>query len=134
MNEPFIRLLIFAAFILLNRLSSRWLWKLLLKEAGISNEELQSEWRSGDRYAQHWFRAQCRKSAKANMIYNIYQFCTLPCMICFPFAVFGLFTHSFDKYYIYVAIFLAVQIIALLVAGFIYRRKTLVKQHLQRPM
>lgn len=33
MNEPFIRLLIFATFILLNRLSSRWLWKLLLKES-----------------------------------------------------------------------------------------------------
>lgn len=117
------RLIVFGLIFYVNRLSSKWLYRLLIKESGISMEEIAEEWSRGAHYAQHWFASQVKKSYKASRIRNIYYFCTVPCVISFNLAVIGLFTENLDKFLMCAGAFLIIQNFGLIIARAVYFKK-----------
>lgn len=101
-EDPIIRIIFFLILIPITWLSTRWIWKLICKTAGVTKEEI-LEYRKGrqgennaGRSLSNWLLIKTDEPKKLRMLLNVYQICTIPSIICSGLAVFGLLTHTFD--------------------------------------
>lgn len=114
MNEAaLIRIVYFLLLIPIHRLSLHWLWVQVCKTAGVTKQEIK-EYRienhqeiNPQKKLYFWLVSKSSNPKKFKRLFTVYQFCTALSILCFSFAVFGCFTHAFDKVLDYIGIIMS---------------------------
>ena len=111
----------FIILFIVNMISSKWLLKLTIKAAGVSETEVNKKFQntSGMKHQQRdmyrWLYDHAENKEKFKKLYKLYGLCILPGFISFSFAFIGLFLNGI-KILIITAVILTVIVTLVIIA------------------
>ncbi len=131
-DRAVIRLIVLIILIPINRLSCRWISKLMYQAAGktkkafkgylISTNSSVSPLGRKSNMFYSWMLRGSPNQKRFKILYKVYLLSTMPNIIILHFAILGLLTHTFDVILDYATVAMIVLPIILSVAGVIYRK------------
>lgn len=129
MHDPGVRLLYFLLLIPLSWLSTRWLWEMACRFAGVSRQDVW-KYRASLQHRPHagwflwgWLTSRPLHSRKTKLFLRLYLVGMAPSLIAAMLAVNGLFLRILDEILFYAGIFVPCVIAVSALAYVIYRRK-----------